>query len=102
MANRCVLRPPRHLNGTLSRTGLPATASTTGLRARPFSRSTPVATKARESSADSPFSFLPTNALVPKSGRGERSKGLTEIRGSYYNPVTYTYLDELLGDWGGG
>ncbi|EJD00876.1 phospho-3-sulfolactate synthase coma [Fomitiporia mediterranea MF3/22] len=56
--------------------------------------------KAGETSADSPFSFLPSNALVPKSGRGERSKGLTEIRGSYYNPVTYTYLDELLSDWG--
>ncbi|KAI5122166.1 hypothetical protein M0805_007064 [Coniferiporia weirii] len=54
----------------------------------------------KESSADSPFAFVPSNTLVPKSGRGERSKGLTEIRGSYYNPVTYTYLDELLSDWG--
>ncbi|THH11267.1 hypothetical protein EW145_g778 [Phellinidium pouzarii] len=56
--------------------------------------------KQSENSADSPFSFIPSNALVPKSGRGERSKGLTEIRGSYYNPVTYTYLNELLSDWG--
>ena len=56
---------------------------------------------AKESSADSQFAFLPTNVLVPKSGLGEKSKGLTEIRGSYYNPVTYTYLDELLSDWGG-
>lgn len=44
---------------------------------------------------------LPNNALVAKKGRGERTKGLTEIRGSYYNPVTFTYLDELLSDWGG-
>jgi len=27
-------------------------------------------------------------------------RGLTEIRGSYYNPVTHTYLNELLSDWG--
>ncbi|KAG8908272.1 hypothetical protein FRB99_007805 [Tulasnella sp. 403] len=47
-----------------------------------------------------PFSFLPSNKLPFKEGRGERAKGLTEIRGSYYNPVTYTYLNELLSDWG--
>ncbi|KZP07281.1 phospho-3-sulfolactate synthase coma [Athelia psychrophila] len=47
-----------------------------------------------------PYSFLPTNILHSKTGRGERLNGLTEIRGSYYNPVTYTYLNELLLDWG--
>ena len=46
---------------------------------------------------DYPFSFLPSNSLDPKA---ERTKGLTEIRGPYYAPVTKTYLDELLGDWG--
>ncbi len=46
---------------------------------------------------DHPFSFLPANSLEPKS---TRTKGLTEIRGPYYAPVTETYLDELLGDWG--
>ncbi|KAG8944665.1 hypothetical protein FRC04_001629 [Tulasnella sp. 424] len=51
-------------------------------------------------SSQGPFSFLPANKLEKKIGRGERSKGLTEIRGSYYNPVTYTYLNELLSDWG--
>lgn len=44
-----------------------------------------------------PFSFLPANSLDPKAAR---SKGLTEIRGPYYAPVTQTYLDELLKDWG--
>ncbi|KAI0074738.1 coma-domain-containing protein [Panus rudis PR-1116 ss-1] len=44
-----------------------------------------------------PFSFLPANALEPKSSR---KTGLTEIRGPYYAPVTKTYLDELLSDWG--
>lgn len=43
------------------------------------------------------FSFLPANALEPKA---IRTKGLTEIRGPYYAPVTKTYLDELLKDWG--
>lgn len=43
-----------------------------------------------------PFSFLPSNALTPKP----RKTGLTEIRGPYYAPVTQTYLDELLSDWG--
>ena len=42
------------------------------------------------------FGFLPTNTLSPKP----RGKGLTEIRGPYYYPVTATYLDELLSDWG--
>ena len=43
-----------------------------------------------------PFSFLPANSLSPKP----RKIGLTEIRGPYYAPVTQTYLDELLSDWG--
>jgi len=43
-----------------------------------------------------PYSFLPANSLDPKP----RTKGLTEIRGPYYAPVTKTYLDELLSDWG--
>lgn len=43
-----------------------------------------------------PFSFLPANSLDPKP----RTKGLTEIRGPYYAPVTETYLNELLNDWG--
>ena len=42
------------------------------------------------------FSFLPSNTLDTKP----RTKGLTEIRGPYYAPVTKTYLDELLSDWG--
>lgn len=44
-----------------------------------------------------PFSFLPANSLEPKASR---KMGLTEIRGPYYAPVTKTYLDELLKDWG--
>jgi phosphosulfolactate synthase (CoM biosynthesis protein A) len=43
-----------------------------------------------------PFSFLPSNHLPSKP----RKTGLTEIRGPYYAPVTKTYLDELLSDWG--
>ncbi|KZT04648.1 2R-phospho-3-sulfolactate synthase [Laetiporus sulphureus 93-53] len=43
-----------------------------------------------------PFDFLPANSLDTKP----RIKGLTEIRGPYYAPVTKTYLDELLSDWG--
>ncbi len=49
------------------------------------------------SSSTHPFSFLPANALEPKA---KRTRGLTEIRGPYYAPVTKTYLDELLKDWG--
>lgn len=44
-----------------------------------------------------PFSFLPANSLTSKN---DRKTGLTEIRGPYYAPVTKTYLDELLSDWG--
>jgi hypothetical protein len=43
------------------------------------------------------FSFLPSNKLTTKPNR---KKGITEIRGPYYAPVTRTYLDELLSDWG--
>ena len=43
------------------------------------------------------FPFLPTNQLPTKPNR---KKGITEIRGPYYAPVTRTYLDELLSDWG--
>jgi len=42
------------------------------------------------------FDFLPKNELSNKP----RSTGLTEIRGPYYTPMTRTYLDELLKDWG--
>lgn len=50
-----------------------------------------------KSEQNSSFSFLPTNNLPVKLNR---KKGLTEIRGPYYAPVTKTYLDELLFDWG--
>lgn len=43
------------------------------------------------------FPFLPANTLAQKPNR---TKGLTEIRGPYYYPVTKTYLDELLSDYG--
>ncbi|KAL1757943.1 hypothetical protein FB107DRAFT_208310 [Schizophyllum commune] len=46
--------------------------------------------------ATAPFAFLPSNTLPAKP----RERGLTEIRGPYYAPVTATYLDELLSDWG--
>ncbi|KAJ3575506.1 hypothetical protein NP233_g1047 [Leucocoprinus birnbaumii] len=42
------------------------------------------------------FEFLPNNTLPAKP----RKTGLTEIRGPYYAPVTQTYLDDLLKDWG--
>ena len=44
-----------------------------------------------------PFPFLPVNVL---SAKPDRNKGITEIRGPYYYPVTHTYLNELLSDWG--
>ncbi|KAF9448513.1 hypothetical protein P691DRAFT_815603 [Macrolepiota fuliginosa MF-IS2] len=47
-------------------------------------------------SKPSDFSFLPSNTLPPKP----RKTGLTEIRGPYYAPVTQTYLDDVLKDWG--
>lgn len=46
--------------------------------------------------APNDFAFLPSNSLPSKP----RKTGLTEIRGPYYTPVTQTYLDELLKDWG--
>ncbi|EIN12957.1 2r-phospho-3-sulfolactate synthase coma [Punctularia strigosozonata HHB-11173 SS5] len=71
-------------------------------RVRAFSTTTPTLT-----TPATPFSFLPANslALKPKNaGTGlsmkSRESGITEIRGPYYAPVTKTYLDELLGDWG--
>lgn len=42
------------------------------------------------------YPFLPSNHLPAKP----RKSGLTEIRGPYYAPVTQTYLDDLLSDWG--
>ncbi|CAF1424540.1 unnamed protein product [Rotaria sp. Silwood1] len=44
-----------------------------------------------------PFDYLPTNKLKSKKNR---KNGLTEIRASYSKPVTKTYLNELLEDWG--
>ncbi|CAF1284275.1 unnamed protein product [Adineta steineri] len=49
------------------------------------------------SKQSSAFPYLPTNKLPSKPNR---KKGITEIRGPYYFPVTQTYLDELLQDWG--
>ncbi|CAF4357032.1 unnamed protein product [Adineta steineri] len=49
------------------------------------------------SKQSSAFPYLPTNKLTSKPNR---KKGITEIRGPYYFPVTQTYLDELLQDWG--
>jgi phosphosulfolactate synthase (CoM biosynthesis protein A) len=37
------------------------------------------------------------NALA---GKPDRNKGITEIRGPYYYPITRTYLNELLTDRG--
>lgn len=68
----------------------------TGLRSlvRPLSAAT---TQAKRGVTSKPaFAFLPANALPSKP----RGKGLTEIRGPYYYPVTATYLEELLSDWG--
>ncbi|KAJ2990459.1 hypothetical protein NUW54_g8463 [Trametes sanguinea] len=67
----------------------------TGSRLNPSSSSS--GSSSVSSSNSHPFSFLPANALEPKA---TRTKGLTEIRGPYYAPVTQTYLDELLKDWG--
>ncbi|KAK7453570.1 hypothetical protein VKT23_011847 [Stygiomarasmius scandens] len=49
-----------------------------------------------KSSSTNAYTFLPSNSLPPKP----RLHGLTEIRGPYYHPVTQTYLNELLYDWG--
>ena len=61
----------------------------------PLSNTTAI-TSVRRSVVQSAYNFLPKNALAEKP----REKGLTEIRGPYYFPVTATYLDELLSDWG--
>jgi len=49
-----------------------------------------------KSSSTNAYTLLPSNHLPPKP----RLHGLTEIRGPYYHPVTQTYLNELLSDWG--
>ena len=69
-----------------------------GLRSlvRPLSAATTPTRARRGVASKSAFTFLPANALPAKP----RGKGLTEIRGPYYYPVTATYLDELLSDWG--
>lgn len=71
---------------------LPRLAALPRLATRTLATSPVLATKHQP-----PFAFLPANALDPKHNR---NKGLTEIRGPYYAPVTSTYLDELLSDWG--
>ena len=65
--------------------------------ARALHSTASLANSSSSSSSTHPFSFLPANSLEPKA---TRTKGLTEIRGPYYAPVTQTYLDELLTDWG--
>ena len=57
----------------------------------------PLKTSIRWMNNSSAFPFLPTNKLPSKP---DRKKGLTQIRGPYYAPVTQTYLNELLADWG--
>lgn len=79
-----------HACRRLSRRSQPHRAlSTTARLSQPLTSSS--------STTSLPFSFLPANSLTPKS---KRTTGLTEIRGPYYAPVTATYLDELLSDWG--
>ncbi|KAI5896462.1 coma-domain-containing protein [Schizophyllum commune H4-8] len=65
------------------------------LRPSPALRA-PSASTSSPTNATAPFAFLPSNSLPAKP----RKRGLTEIRGPYYAPVTATYLDELLSDWG--
>ena len=62
-----------------------------------FPRLISIRLQSSSSTESTAFPFLPTNKLPAKPNR---KKGLTEIRGSYYAPVTHTYLDELLADWG--
>ena len=83
---------PRTLGIRQTLKGLPLHPRAPGVRRALHSTASLSTTK-----KDHPFSFLPANSLGPKHGR---TKGLTEIRGPYYAPVTKTYLDELLGDWG--
>ena len=75
----------------LSRVGIRSLSRSLG---RPLAATTAI--QARRGVVQSAYNFLPTNAL-PEKPRGH---GLTEIRGPYYYPVTATYLDELLSDWG--
>ncbi|KAI0768693.1 coma-domain-containing protein [Trametes elegans] len=92
-------------NATLARSALSQTLRQNirplSLRSARTLHSTALRSNRSSSSSSSshthPFAFLPANALEPKA---TRSKGLTEIRGPYYAPVTKTYLDELLQDWG--
>jgi phosphosulfolactate synthase (CoM biosynthesis protein A) len=74
---------------------MPARTSLRSLT-RPLTTASRPTTSARRGLVQSAYSFLPTNALPEKP----RGKGLTEIRGPYYFPVTATYLNELLSDWG--
>ncbi|KAL1693729.1 hypothetical protein GGG16DRAFT_48873 [Schizophyllum commune] len=62
----------------------------------PATSTTSQTTTTSPTNATAPFAFLPSNTLPAKP----RSRGLTEIRGPYYAPVTATYLEELLSDWG--
>lgn len=74
---------------------LPRTSHIASSLSRPFfCRSFATSHTSRSKLPD--FKFLPSNTLPPKP----RKTGLTEIRGPYYAPVTQTYLDELLKDWG--
>ena len=85
------------LSKSLTYPSFRACLSTASLRTRTRTLATTSVAHKHHSHANLPFSFLPANALDPKH---ERQKGLTEIRGPYYAPVTKTYLDELLSDWG--
>ena len=71
-----------------ARRSLPALSRSFTSSARTLNPPGPVATTA--------FPFLPSNHLQSKP----RHAGLTEIRGPYYAPVTQTYLNDLLADWG--
>ncbi|TFY83731.1 hypothetical protein EWM64_g276 [Hericium alpestre] len=78
----------------------PKITSTSLRSARPLTvaqRAMSMSTRKSPYASPVAFPFLPANALDKKP---ERKKGLTEIRGPYYFPVTHTYLDELLSDWG--
>ncbi|KAL4458342.1 hypothetical protein ABPG75_013207 [Micractinium tetrahymenae] len=63
--------------------GLPRLALASAAAAKPFSAA---------AAADLPFSYVRHNERPVKP----RTKGLTEIRGPYYTPMTPTYLRELL------
>ncbi|KAF8648961.1 hypothetical protein AX16_006075 [Volvariella volvacea WC 439] len=91
------LRPsylPAAASKSLHRTLL--TTSTTGGVSSTNKSASPSSVNPQVSALHTAFPFLPKNALPTKP----RGVGLTEIRGPYYFPVTRTYLDELLNDWG--